>query len=295
MLFKLTQKDIYFGTRRITFMLVNDYSVGTDYYLVPTSDAGSVGEIMLALDDAFGNSDWQNIFGMFYNPLSQNFGEAITHMHDLYPLIKSLPETFTSSNTLYSNVQINQSTAGYTGSVSISGSTMTMSNLSGSILEGKVTLVQYSANEQNINIYLPALYPHQINMETGRFTLTQGQNYPVVHIWMKYNRGSYMYEVRIESRTNWVRAVDVATFNGINADEYIPSTDPYQDDEDESDGGGGEGGGTGDGDNYTDDSEDNDVPDLPGLSAVDTGFITLYAPTISQLKALANYLSLIHI
>lgn len=33
-----------------------------------------------------------------------------------------------------------------------------------------------------------------------------------------------------------------------------------------------------------------EIPDLPGLSAVDTGFISLYNPTTSQLKALYNFL-----
>ena len=290
MLFKLTQKDIYFGTRRITFMLVNDYSVGTDYYLIPQRSAGSMGEIMLAIDEAFGNGDWQNIFGLFYNPDITNHLNSITALRELYPLVKSLPELFTVNTTLYSNAQINQSTSTYFGSIEFSSVVMRNYNLASGPLGGTVVLTEYSANEYTFTLELPAIYPYQINTETGRFTFTTGQKYPKVRIWVRYYRGSLSFEVQILSRTNTIRDADVGVFNGINADEYIPSTDPYQDDEDESDGGGGEGGGTGDGDNYTDDSEDNDVPDLPGLSAVDTGFITLYAPTISQLKALANYL-----
>lgn len=59
-------------------------------------------------------------------------------------------------------------------------------------------------------------------------------------------------------------------------------TDPYED--------GGEtssGGGTG---TFSDTGENIDVPALPTLSAVDTGFITLFNPSISELKSLASYM-----
>lgn len=46
-------------------------------------------------------------------------------------------------------------------------------------------------------------------------------------------------------------------------------------------------GGTGDFDGT---SDPIDFPNLPNLSAVDTGFITLFNPSASQLKALANYM-----
>lgn len=62
----------------------------------------------------------------------------------------------------------------------------------------------------------------------------------------------------------------------------IVSNDPYAQ--------GGEsdvGGGTGDFDGT---SVDVDFTSLPTLSAVDTGFITLYNPTVAQLQSLANYM-----
>lgn len=52
----------------------------------------------------------------------------------------------------------------------------------------------------------------------------------------------------------------------------------------------GGGPGTSGRDNYTTDSDSNPVPGLPALSAADTGFITLYNPSISQLQNLASYL-----
>lgn len=62
------------------------------------------------------------------------------------------------------------------------------------------------------------------------------------------------------------------------------STDPYaQDPEGES----GTGGGTG---TFDGTGDDIDIPGLPTLSAVDTGFITLFNPSAAQLKNLANYM-----
>lgn len=61
-----------------------------------------------------------------------------------------------------------------------------------------------------------------------------------------------------------------------------PSTDPYNP--------GGEsdtGGGTG---NFDDTSVPIDIPNLPSISAVDTGFISLFNPTLGQLRALATYM-----
>lgn len=49
----------------------------------------------------------------------------------------------------------------------------------------------------------------------------------------------------------------------------------------------GTGGGTG---TFSDIGDNIDVPSLPTLSAVDTGFITLFNPSIAELKALANYM-----
>lgn len=46
-------------------------------------------------------------------------------------------------------------------------------------------------------------------------------------------------------------------------------------------------GGTG---TFSDTSDDIDFPNLPTLSAADTGFITLFNPTAAQLKSLANYM-----
>lgn len=61
-----------------------------------------------------------------------------------------------------------------------------------------------------------------------------------------------------------------------------PNPDPYEPG-DESGTGGGEG-------DFDDTSDDIDIPPLPTIGATNTGFITLFNPTLSQLQALANYM-----
>lgn len=64
--------------------------------------------------------------------------------------------------------------------------------------------------------------------------------------------------------------------------EVVTNPDPYEPgNESET------GGGTGD---FDDTSDDIDIPPLPTIGATNTGFITLFNPTLSQLQALANYM-----
>lgn len=82
--------------------------------------------------------------------------------------------------------------------------------------------------------------------------------------------------------------VDINNFSDLIEDfdpepEPIPDDDPYTPGDDETEPGGGGG-------NHDDTSDPIDFPSLPSLSAVDTGFITLYRPDAGQLKDLADYL-----
>ena len=71
---------------------------------------------------------------------------------------------------------------------------------------------------------------------------------------------------------------------------FIPDTDPYIKG-DKTGGGSGTGSGTGGGTgDFNGTTEDVNIPNLPTLSAVDTGLISLFNPSSAQLKTLANYL-----
>lgn len=98
--------------------------------------------------------------------------------------------------------------------------------------------------------------------------------------------GYYVFDV-ISNRESWVSIVNIADATFIdylnnNLKPFIPETDPF------SPGGNTEtGGGTG---SFDGTGDNIDIPSLPTLSAVDTGFITIFNPSIAQLKDLANYM-----
>lgn len=70
----------------------------------------------------------------------------------------------------------------------------------------------------------------------------------------------------------------------VNEIDPDPTPDPYDPEGTEGSGTGGGGG------NHDLDSDDIDIPGLPSLSAVDTGFVTIFNPNQGQLKALSDYL-----
>lgn len=70
-------------------------------------------------------------------------------------------------------------------------------------------------------------------------------------------------------------ARDLTFDDGGNNDPYSPGGET------------GTGGGTG---NFDGTGDDISIPGLPTLSAVDTGFITLFNPSIAQLKSLSDYM-----
>lgn len=79
-----------------------------------------------------------------------------------------------------------------------------------------------------------------------------------------------------------VRITDTALIDFLNNNLEPFITDPY-----EQGGESGTGGGTG---NFDETGDDIDIPGLPTLSAVDTGFITLFNPSAGELRNLANYM-----
>lgn len=66
-----------------------------------------------------------------------------------------------------------------------------------------------------------------------------------------------------------------------NAEETDPNN-PYS--------GGGTSGPGGGGGTFSGDNDPIDIPDLPSISAVDAGFITIYKPTLDELRNLSRYL-----
>lgn len=146
------------------------------------------------------------------------------------------------------------------------------------------TAIGFDSNTKSIFWTFPVLSSESI--VDGKFAFAEGQTYSSyqVRIW---RTGS-----GINMKWHWQAPTSVGHFD-VPEEWYALNgtpaggTDPYDPTGDDESG---TGGGEGDQDNWDDDSDPNPVPPVPSLEASDAGFIALYAPTIAQLKSLANYL-----
>lgn len=81
--------------------------------------------------------------------------------------------------------------------------------------------------------------------------------------------------------TNVRNVTDAALLAFLGEPEDM-STDPYDE--------GGNSSGGGGGGSFSGTSDDIEIPALPTISAVDTGFITIYNPSLADLRSLASYM-----
>lgn len=120
----------------------------------------------------------------------------------------------------------------------------------------------------------------------GKFSFTEGEVYGSYSVSLTNHRNALI--------NKWSWAVGQYTggnipipdswfeLNGTDVNSENDETDPF-------DPGGESGGGGGNG-NFDGTGDDINIPSLPTLSAVDAGFITLFNPSLAQLKALASYM-----
>ena len=113
-------------------------------------------------------------------------------------------------------------------------------------------------------------------------TGTHGYYYNVVSMWTNTLEDSFIWSIPSTNNGESITEGFLPSYIGaiIDPDNYTDN-DPYGDDDSDI------GGGDGDADDTT---TPIDFPDLPTISAVDTGFLTLFNPTLTQLRDLASYM-----
>lgn len=97
---------------------------------------------------------------------------------------------------------------------------------------------------------------------------------------------SNKYSCSVTYTDEWTTVPTVVrnSLNGNHPDDVDDIDDPYDPGNDDPSGGGGGGG------NHDNDSDPITEPSLPTLSAVASGFINIYAPTVQQIRDLAGYM-----
>ena len=102
-------------------------------------------------------------------------------------------------------------------------------------------------------------------------------------LWATTNTSGTRYS-RIRDDTDYINTMKWLLEDNPTPDKEMSNTDPYlPDNMDPS----GTGGGTG---TFSETGDAIGIPGLPALSAVDTGFITLFNPSAAQVKSLAAYM-----
>lgn len=288
-LYAFTQSDDYFGEHSVGFITVSDSYQGTSQRF-DLEGGSAIGSLNLSLDNILGSSDWNFVPGIYYNTTPDNSG-SVAMAESFYPLLSPLSSSYTENTTLYSDVTLNGNEYSYSGSVSFSTLYTTVGNLTGSVFSNSIYLPKSTAyGNYEMGLTIPIL-PESAVASNGQIQADTTMYYGYLYINIQSPDGENFGGFCNLNMNNVFSSSQVTDINQLVAEELLPSNDPYSGD-DASDNPSGTGGGPSgsDQENWDPDSDPIPVPSLPTISAVDTGFITLYCPTAVQLQNLASYL-----
>lgn len=245
-------------------------------------------DIIYFWDDALDSSFYRNAPQMRYNGgtttymleyvtvLIENYWGSLTHF-------KELDTVYHQSTVLSNTALINGQQVNITSEVVVDGQTETTAILSDSPFQ---YTIMSSTTGKSLTITFPVLPSDAI--VDGKLVMTTSMKYSMMTLRIYFGTGFDEWGVSAYVGLNqnipqrWLDAVNNVPVDDADDDPYAGDDGPV----DPS----GPGGGGGNADNEDPDSDPNPVPSLPTLSAVDTGFITLYNPSLYQLRQLAAYM-----
>ena len=226
-------------------------------------------------------------------------GDIIINVLKYSELQASLSSTYTLNQALNAVTDFSAALTLFAGNDTAKGYLQTMGFTSVYNLFDFAGEIWNLGNGYEVRIQAPtastaSLNVYHNNTAAGSFSVssTVNQNMSVYSLWSDALIGNETYltnlgvinneKFRIMNGYNPQR---IGTLQGNmweNIAPYIEPTDPYAD-------GGYSGDGGGDG-SFNLQNDSIDFPNLPTLSAVDTGLVSIYTPSLAQLKALATFL-----
>lgn len=256
------------------------------------------------LYDFFENEDFRGVGGVVnnhydegavYGALSRAYGTHET-LYKLFPKIKGVnvdPQTqdFTAS-LVYNDINLSSVLRVQVPDVAQSGSTRIDSYFGNSNNTNYPCAFGGYSFTDNINFSVNArggqsiihfnVFPSSVINPNGKINLTGAQNCAHIQMYLSSFGGRFENRLTVYADLRPVSEFpDYAYFTDVSAS--LSTGDPY------NDGGGvtetGGGAGTFDGS-----SDSVDFPALPTFSAADTGFVTLFNPSLQGLKDLAHFL-----
>lgn len=297
-LYRMKFNDLVLGDYYGTFW-VNDSLVNDD--VRDSGFATSLAECLLNIDGTLGTTEWQMFQQAKYNNLrtmlgSYNATQAI-RQGGFYPVARPLPTVYSSGTTENVSTSILESLSVPYGNTAYGKTTNDLEQSITRMLPSSpmyFNLMYTSSPTGGYSISIDGyILPSTVLSEGNKFNLDDTIQARPFHIDIGYTPSSEQHPYTWQVRTDYsLITFDLNTRNFYDDKDYeespIQDTDPWNDDGDTSgDGGGPDSGGA---DNYDPDSDTNDVPPLPVVTAADTGFVTLYNPSITELKTLANYM-----
>lgn len=263
--------NVWSGSEAVRYEDVGAYSLRDADYILNT------------LDDMFGSSYWRTATQGRYNRVNSTFMlEYVSALIEQYwagkTNFKALETVYTTDTVIANDMDLDSTT--FTSD--------TTATNTGSVIVGTDSPIRYSiiVASDALTFSFP-VFPENA-VVNGKFNMTTDMKYNSVSmtIYMPTHGDWYIQcytsGLQYSVPQSWCDVLDGKDANPAN-------TDPYS-------GGGGQssepggGGGAGNSDNYDPTSDPNPIPNLPTVTAIDTGFITLYNPTIYELKQLATYM-----
>lgn len=233
---------------------------------------------MIAWVDNYIGTSWRMIPQYRYNDLETS---PVT-VEWLLPLLrkvikdpKALPTVYTSSATITSSLTLGAASTSFECRVAVSGQQTSVTIARQSPLN---TDLYINWNAKSLSFSFRVL--NSRNIVNGKMHFSSGDVY-----------GEGTVSFTLNSSNNWNAQINIQSLavtntwiNGLSDNVGVSEADddPYSGDDSDGDDGGTS--------NWDDESEENPLPPDPGLSAVDTGFITLFKPSVNELKNLADYL-----
>lgn len=277
-------------------LFVDDNMTGSQYPGQQSRGFGfdNADDIIYYADDTFNSSLWRKAPQACYNAgATQAALEYLTALIEQYwgslVSFKELPDIYHETATLATQATIGGDVVNISSAVTISEGRERTSILSDSPFN---YAIEANTNGQDIIINFNVLPSDAI--QGNKIHLSTTQEYSTMQVLIYWGRPAgtveegWLVQVGRVLHTNvpqrWIDAFQ-------DAEVKPADDDPYSGEDGKEDPSGpGGGGGDDDQDNYDDDSDPNPVPPLPGITAVDTGFITLYNPSLYQLRQLASYM-----
>ena len=268
-------------------VLINDSIYALTGTLINGVEFNDYPDFQDAISNALGGSEWTQIFDLFYNNTdtpSSSQGLYLTReiLKQFYPIINPAPVM----NTGYNNDTLTLNNQTITGRYSKTVGTDSMQFVfCASTVFSAMIVMNTAYYKPNFIISFNVLPSTCINNNVLDYSALPST---IARVYIEMKGNSYSgAPTKYTGSLHVLHDVDTSGYidkqlGTLPVTPHIPTTDPYAHAGDSDTGGGG---GTWDGS-----SDPVPVPSLPSVGATNTGFISLFVPSQSQLKSVAEYM-----